>query len=152
MAFVTGEALRVEGLTESIKALRALDKTLPRIVSKASRERVKADMLPPAVKNWAGQRIKPSVAGKAIKGSGTTTSAGLRLMAASHPYAMGVEFGSKQFPQFRAWRGNRFTVAPGSSTGYVVQDAIRDNLDGFSVKWQRDVGVAMDKAFRIAGV
>ncbi len=147
---LTGETLRVEGLTESIKALRAIDKTLPRIVSKASRERVKKDILPPAVSNWASQPIKPSVAPRVIKASATATGAGLRLMAANHPYAMGVEHGAKRWPQFRRWRGNQFT--PGSSTGYVVQDAIKDNLDEFAVKWQRDVGLAMDKAFRNAGV
>ena len=147
--FTTGEAIHVEGLRESIKGLRDLDKELPKIVSKTNRELTKTIMLPAARSRWRAQNIRPSQAVGVIKTSGSTAGAGIKLRSDSEgkfPFAAGVEFGSLQFKQFKPWRGNRFTVAPGTSTGYVVQDAIRDNLDTFQKRWVKEVYAAMTGA------
>ena len=147
--FVTGEFISVEGLSAMVKDLRGLDKKLPKIVARANKKLTERIMLPEARKRWSAQNIRPSVASKVIKVSGTVTGAGIRLRSDSggpFPYAAGVEFGAKQWPQFRSWRGNRFTVAPGTSTGYVVQDAIRDNLSRFQERWLAEVHKEIDKA------
>ncbi len=149
---VTGTSLQVDGLRESMKALKAIDARLPRVVSKTTRTLVKTVMVPPAVANWRSQNIKPSVASQVVKGSGTTTGASLKLVGSRFPFAMGVEFGAKQYPQFRPWRGNQFTVAPGSSTGYVAQDAVRDNLTEFGRKFEADIARDIDKAFKEFGI
>ena len=98
--------------------------------------------------NWRRQRIRPSVANRAVTHSGTTKGAAVKLRYSVHPYAFGVEFGSRQFRQFRRWRGNRFTVAPGSSTGYVVQDAIRDTLPVVEKRWSGEVLDTIAEAVR----
>ena len=153
-AFVTGESLRVEGLSEMVKGLRAIDKKLPKIVARANKQLTEKIMLPEARRRWAAQDIRPSVASQVIKPSGTATAAGLRLRAATSgkfPFAAGVEFGALAFKQFRRWRGNKWTVAPGSSTGYVVQDAIRDNLNKFGKQWLNAVHREMDRTLDAAG-
>jgi hypothetical protein len=120
--------LAVEGLTESIRGLRKVDKDLARLVVNTIRDQARDIVLPAARSNWAGQQIRPSQAASAVKHQADQKGASIVLRYASHPYAAGVEFGSHRYGQFRSWRGNRFTVTPGSSTGYVVQDAIRATL------------------------
>lgn len=134
-----GQAVVVEGLRESIKGLKSIDKALPRVVSKAARDIAKEIVAPEAQKRWRDQRIKPSVATQVIKGSGTTAGGQINVRYKTFPYAAGVEYGAKQFGQFRPWRGNRFTVAPGTSTGYVAQDAIRDTLPEVEKRWNDEV-------------
>lgn len=141
-----GGAIAVDGLKESISGLRKTRKDLPRLVAKVSRELAKDPVAKEARKRWAGQRIKPTMANKAVKWSGTTKGGGVVLKYGTVPYAAGVEFGAYGYKQFRPWRGNRYTVAPGSSTGYVVQDAIRDTLPIVEERWLRDVIEAIDKA------
>ena len=143
---VVGGAIAVDGLSESIRGLKKLRPDLPRVVSKASRELVKGTVLPEARNRWASQRIKPSAARKAVTATATQSQAALILRYSVVSYAAGVEYGSKRFPQFRAWRGNRFTVAPGSSTGYVAQDAIRDTLPKVEKDWADTVAKAIDAA------
>jgi hypothetical protein len=120
--------LAVEGLTESIRGLRKVDKELARLVTDEIRYQARQIVLPRARANWAGQPIRPSQAASAVKHQADQKGASLVLRYAPHPYAAGVEFGSHRYRQFRSWRGNQFTVTPGSSTGYVVQDAIRATL------------------------
>ncbi len=133
------DAIQVDGLAESIRGLKKAADDLPRIVTGTVRRLTKEIMLPAARGRWASQPIRPSQATSAITASATQRAAGLKLRASVHPYAYGVEFGSKRFRQFRPWRGNRFTVAAGSATGYVVQDAIRDNLARFEERWEGEV-------------
>ena len=137
-----------------VKGLRNIDKKLPKIVARANKQLTEKIMLPEARRRWAAQDIRPTQAAKVIKASGTATAAGIRLMSAAKgkfPFAAGVEFGALAFKQFRRWRGNKWTVAPGSSTGYVVQDAIRDNLNKFGEKWLNAVHREMDRTLDAAG-
>ena len=145
---ISGEgAIAVDGLKESLAGLKRARKDLPRVVTKVSRDLAKQIILPTAQSKWAGQDIKPSLAKKAVKVSATTKGAAIALKYATVPMAAGVEYGSKgAYPQFRQWRGNRFTVARGSSTGFVVQDAIRDKLPAFEEKWLKTVVDSINEA------
>lgn len=140
---LAGGSIAVDGLDETIRGLRKVNKTVAREANKASRKLVDDVVVPVAESKWSSQRIKPSVAGRVIKAQGTATSAGVNLRYSRFPYAAGVEYGSLAFSQFRPWRGNRFTVAPGSSTGYVVQDAIRDTLPEMEERWMFTVELAI---------
>jgi hypothetical protein len=120
--------LAVEGLTESIRGLARVDKEAARLVTDEIRYQARRVVLPAARSNWSSQPIRPTQANSAVTAQADQKGASLVLRYSAHPYAAGVEFGSHQYRQFRSWRGNRFTVAPGSSTGYVVQDAIRATL------------------------
>jgi hypothetical protein len=121
-------SLRVEGLTESIRGLRKVHKELPELVVKAVRNQSRDIVVPEARSRWAGQPIRPSQATSVVKWQADQKGASLVLRYSAHPYAAGVEFGAHRYKQFRSWRGNQFSVVPGASTGYVVQDAIRSTL------------------------
>ena len=138
--------LAVEGLRDVINGLKAVSKTLPRTVTKANRAVATQIVLPEARRNWATQRIRPSQARSAIAVTATRTAASIKLRYSKHPYAAGVEFGSLAFRQFRPWRGNQFTVTPGSTTGYVVQAAIRDTLKQVETEYADRVLDAVDDA------
>ncbi len=158
--FVVGGALAVEGLAESIKGLKRVDTEIPKLIVKITREGAKNPVALRARKKWAAQRIQPSKANKAITASGTTRGAAIKLRVSAVPSAAGVEFGAhihhvfgRPVPQsqlkrrvFLPWRGNQFTVAPGASTGYVVQDAIRETLPIIERRWLDEVIKAIDKA------
>ena len=122
-------AIAVDGLNEAIRGLGTVSREAKLDAVKALRELAKDPVTVKARLNWASQRIRPTQAARVIKWSASgTQGAAVVLKYGSFPYAAGVEFGSHRYRQFRRWRGNRLTVSPGSSTGYVVQDAIRDTL------------------------
>lgn len=151
MALNAGQAVVVDGLRESIKGLRDIDRNLPKVVSKAARDIAQQVVAPEAQKRWQGQPIKPSVASQVIKGSGTTAGGQIKSLYNKFPYAAGVEYGSFAFKQFRGWRGNSFTVKPGTSTGYVVQDAIRDKLPEVEKRWNDEILQLVRKELQIHG-
>ena len=138
-------AIAVEGLSEAMRGLGKVSREARRDSVRALRELAKDPVVARARIYWGLQRIKPTQANRAVKWSATSTGAAAVLKYSTHPYAAGVEFGSYQFRQFRRWRGNRFTVTPGSSTGYVVQDAIRDTLPEVERRAADDMVKAIDR-------
>lgn len=157
---VVGGAIAVEGLAESIRGLRKVDADISKLIVKITREGAKNPVASTARRKWSAQRINPSKANKAITASGTTRGAAIKLRVTAVPTAAAVEFGAhihfvfgRPIPAsqmksrvFLPWRGNAFTVAPGASTGYVVQDAIRETLPIIERRWLDDVIAAIDKA------
>ena len=143
---LTGSSIAIDGLNETMRGLNKIDKSLGRTVSKASRELVKQVVPPVAVAKWSSQKIKPSAASKVIKVSVTQRAAGITLRYGTYPYAAGVEFGSWRYHQFRGWRGNQHTVSFGASTGYVVQDSIKQTLPIVEKRWTQTIADAIDKA------
>ena len=155
-------AITIDGMDESIKGLRKADKNLPKLVAKVSREIAKDPVAAKARKKWSAQRINSSKANKAITASGTARGAAINLRASAVPSAAAVEYGThihyvfghpipaREMKRrvFLPWRGNQFTVAPGASTGYVVQDAIRETLPIVERRFQAEVFDAVEKAVR----
>ena len=58
---------------------------------------------------------------KTLKSTNLVGSAKVNLGSSNLPFAWGVEFGAKQFPQFKPWRGN------GEGAGYFLFPALREN-------------------------
>ncbi len=157
---VVGGALAINGLDESIRGLRKIDAEIPKLITKITRESAKNPVAARARKKWAAQNIQPGRANKAITASGTAKGAAINLRVSAVPTAAAVEFGThihyvfgRPFPSkelkrrvFRPWKGNAFTVTPGSSTGYVVQDAIRETLPIVERRWLNEVIKAIDQA------
>ena len=148
---LAGGSIAIDGLADTIGGLRKVSKDIGRVANKASRLLIDDVVVPTARANWQSQRVKPSVANQAVKAQGTATSAGVSVRYSRFPYAAGIEYGSKQYRQFNRWRGNRFTVAPGSSTGYVAQDAIRTKLPEVEEKWVNAVSKAINQAVDATG-
>ncbi len=122
--------VQVEGLAELNRALRALGgrefQTELRDAGKEIATEVSGD----------ARSIALGLGGVAAKTAGSVsasagfTSAGVSLGGSAYPFAMGAEFGSNRFPQFRPWRGS------GSGAGYFVYESIRRNADQIGEVYQ----------------
>lgn len=117
-----GEGLRVEGLAELRRALKAVSDDAPKELVEASKDVAGfvADDARSTAEGLGGvaARVAPSV-----KGSGTARGGAITLGGASHPEALGAEFGGQGRPttqQFEPHKGR---------TGYFVYPAIRENAD-----------------------
>lgn len=64
-----------------------------------------------------------------IRAAAGFTSAGVGFGGSGYPFAMGAEFGSVRFKQFKPWRGS------GSDAGYFVFQSIRDNADNIGEEY-----------------
>lgn len=155
---VVGGAIAVDGLKESMAGLGRAKKELRRDAVRVSRQ-VTKPVLARARANWQAQPITTSKANRAVTAAVSTTGAGIKLRVSVVPTAAAVEYGAHIHfvfgrPQpatsmnrrvFKPWRGNQFTVAPGTSTGYVVQDAIRDTLPMVEREWADAVIAKIDE-------
>lgn len=124
---MAGPAVRVEGLRDLSRHLRAIDKSLARdlrIANKAAAETVLAE----------ARRRASSLGGVAAKTAPTLRASGeqqratVRLGGARAPYALGAEFGAKRYRQFKPWRGNQWGGFSGGP-GYFLHPAIRETAD-----------------------
>jgi hypothetical protein len=146
------KAIEIEGLEEFRKELREIDPDLPKARTKAGKTaarlvsddaRSRAGQLG-GVHNFVKSTIRPfstsKAAGVRLGGKGGTTKRG-RKNAAS----FGAEFGSKQYKQFPAWRGNQWEDT--GNVGYMVHPAIREKLDEVMTIYANEVTRIMRDAY-----
>lgn len=114
-------AIRVEGLSDLRRELRALEGNFPRELQRANK-RVAEEVIVPDARAAAEARTNPR-AGRAvvnsIRATATQTRAQVAVGGARVPQALGHEFGSIRFKQFPAWRG------AGKGAGYFLWPTIR---------------------------
>lgn len=134
MAYVLGanafKALR--------KDLKEIDAKAPKLLAKVNRTIAKY------VVGEARSKAKSlgGVFGKsapALTASGSGSAVAVFLKKTTRPYAFGAEFGSKQFKQFGAWRGNPKVNAFDGGPGYFLFPTIRDNKSEIEQKWKQAV-------------
>ena len=82
-------------------------------------------------------------AATALRASKTTAYAAIRLGGARYPWALGAEFGSKKYGQFKPWRG---TMNDAGRYGYFLGPTIRDNRQQIVTEWQRGVEKILNEA------
>lgn len=122
MAGPAGERIEVHGLIDLQRDLRAINRDLPkelRVVNMKAAELVADDARGRATA--AGGAL--GKASPSIKAVAQQRSAGVRIGGSKYPFAMGGEFGSIAYKQFKPWRGS------GGDAGYAVYPAKRDNTD-----------------------
>lgn len=116
------DRIDVRGLAEFQRALRDVDRDLPkqlRVVNLKAAELVASDARGRA--EAAGGAL--GKAAPSIKAVAQQRSAGVRIGGSRYPFAMGGEFGSVTFRQFKPWRGS------GGDAGYALFPAKRENTD-----------------------
>lgn len=134
------QAVRVEGLADFQKELRALDRTLPRELGQANKRA--AEM----VAERARQRAQSlgSVAAKSapsIKAAAEQRRSKINLGSTREPWALGAEFGGQGRPttqQFEPHRGRE---------GYFLYPTIRDTRDEYLEIYGRILEQLMRAAF-----
>lgn len=133
-------AIRVEGLADFQRELKALDSKLPRELAKANKDAAEL------VASHARSRASGlgSVAAKAapsIKAAAEQRRSKVTLGGPQYPYALGAEFGGQGRPttmQFQPHRGRE---------GYFLYPTIRDDRDEFMDAYERAIDQVMRAAF-----
>lgn len=131
--------IRVTGLKELAKALREIDKDLPKEMS-AANQVVGQHIVDRATTAAAAVGPMQRKAARSLKSARQQKVAAIKYGGARYPFAMGAEFGSGQntprsvsrggtqftmrgWNQFRPWRGNS------SDAGYFLYPTIRRESD-----------------------
>jgi hypothetical protein len=114
------EAVQVQGLSEFLKALKAID--LNKDLAKAHKK--VADFIAGKARSRASSSGGVlGITAPSIKSSGTQTQAAINLGGPRYPWAMGAEFGGGRRPttrQFKPWLGHE---------GYALFPTIRESRD-----------------------
>jgi hypothetical protein len=118
VAAQTAESLRVVGLRELVAGLREADPAFAKEIARAHQgiaQLVRAGAVAEAsIQGGVAAHAAPS-----IRVSGTQRSASILIGSTDHPEALGAEFGSVRYRQFKAWRGSS------GDAGYFVYPTIR---------------------------
>lgn len=133
----------IVGLREFRRALRSMDRDLPKLITKANREIVEP-VVERARRRYS--RLYRSRSGKAkrsIRGLATQTKATVAVGRPRLPYVLGQEFGSNQGPNTRQFP--RYLPAPSGrgGLGYFYYPSIREGLQELRAKHYID---ALDRA------
>ena len=159
-----GGGVEVDGLAESIRALKRLDPQYRREAVDVMRDAAK-DVQKVAQGNLgAGGGRYPKRRGM-IGRSATGTGAGVKLKARRYPWALGAEFGEKTAHVYgrpvrqSAMRSRTMaTFNPGGGNlatntgGYLIQPAIRSRLPHWNREAARRINEIIKRALRAAGV
>jgi len=134
MAVQKGESIRVLGLREFQAELKALEGNWPRELTRAAKEAASL-VLGAAQSAAAGQGGVAGHAAKSLRVTGGQRSASIWLGGDDHPEALGAEFGSIRFHQFKPYRGNA------AGAGYFLYPSLRQQqpavLDVYSAALER---------------
>lgn len=158
-------SLHVDGLTEALRGLNRVD----RDAGKAARLLLAdgAKTIKAAAQAKVGRRpgggSYPRRSGM-VGRSATAKGAGVTLRGARYPWAWGAEFGARRAwiygrvtlasklrrRQFPIWRGNQFVVRGRGGPGWIIQPAIRENIDrvleGIAEGLERTIADAVRRA------
>ena len=119
---IQGNSIQVIGLTEFIREVKEVDPKIASEMTKAFRTIAKEirDKSQQEASGFGGVRahVAPS-----IKASAGMRGASISVGGPDFPMALGAEFGSIEYHQFPAWRGNL------TDAGYMVYPTIRAYQD-----------------------
>lgn len=121
------ETVRIEGLSEFIRDLRAVEKDLPKAVRQANFDL--AQQVVGIAQAKASTKMERSAA-ETLVALASQREAAIRLGSNAKPYSLGAEFGAIQYKQFRSWTGNQWTGWNQGNSGYFLHPAIRESGEG----------------------
>lgn len=132
--------VKVDGLTELNRALRAIGPEAQRELRDASRKVAGfvASDASAAARSLGGvaAHVAPS-----ITAVGGVSNAGVAFGGSAYPMAGGAEFGSMRFKQFKPWRGS------GHEAGYFVYPSIRRDEDRIVTEYTDAVEQVISRNF-----
>ena len=165
-----GGHIEVDGLEETIKALRKFDKEVGKEAVDIFRDEAK--MVQASAKANARAHPASPSSGSWIGRSATAKGAGVKLIARKGDYrAHASEWGMHRWQMrtwqgsirgyvqsamrrrtFRPWKGSEFDVEGGGGPGYVIQPAIRKHLPGMEKRVADQLSALLRKTLDRAGV
>ena len=133
----------VEGLRDLQRELRAIDKALPRELRAAHKE--VATTVHSAAQGRASRlnaQARKAAHSRGFRVIADQRSAGVALRSDPESlFALGTEFGAKQYPQFPAWRGSD------EDAGYWLHPTLRDEADHIVDEYEELLMRLLEKAF-----
>jgi hypothetical protein len=115
----------IEGLGDFQKALRALGPEFPKQLTKVNKE-IATSVADAAKASARGQGGVAAKAAGSIRSGAEQRSGFVRIDSTGrYPFALGAEFGSLRYHQFKHWRGNQWTPSGGDGVGYFLHPTIR---------------------------
>lgn len=144
MAISNGDVVQIHGLNEFRRALNRVDRQLGRQIGQVNKrlgERVAVNARARYARHYSVRRGRVP---RSIRASASQTKMQVKIGRKTVPYALGQEFGSDRFRQFRPWTGK----GPGGkgSHGRFFYPAIREETEGI----RRDYLDELDKVVREA--
>lgn len=127
------DAVRVEGLRDFVKALKTVDAQYPKAVRQANFD-LAAELVARAKSEADSVGGVARKAARSLRAARQTGASVVSGGGARHPYFWGAEFGSKQYRQFRAWRGNQYGGWSGGP-GYFLHPTIRSESEKLIDAW-----------------
>lgn len=132
----SSESIRITGLNEFIKEIKRLDDaTLTKELKNAHYE--VASVVVNKARQTTSTRLENKAAGS-LRASRTSNRAQITYGGPAYPYAMGAEFGSNRYRQFRPHRGR---------VGYFLYPAIRASSHEILEIYKRAIDDIFHKAF-----
>lgn len=157
--------LEVEGLSEALRGINRFNKELGAASRDVIREGAKVIQFDARRRLGAGGGRYPKRAGM-IGRSASSRGAGIKLAGRKYPWSWGAEFGARRAwvygrvttqnamrrRTFPVWRGNQFVVRGRGGPGWIIQPAIRANIERVTEQIATGLDRVLNEAMRQAGV
>lgn len=140
------DRVRVEGLRDFQRELRALDNKLPRQMRVANLEAAEVVAKEARAKAIAQGGVAEKTA-PSIKAAAEQVRSKVNIGGTRYPFALGAEFGAKVYPQFKRWRGNQHQPDVDNGVGYFLYPAIRETRSEFIDTYAKALDQLMRRAF-----
>lgn len=134
------EQIRVTGLDDLRRELRRLGDVWPKELKVANHDAAEI-VVTSAQSKAAGLGGVAAKAAGSLRALNQQRAAIVALGGAAYPYAMGAEFGSFRYRQFRPWRGNA------GNAGYFLYPAIRGERDKVLDTYEKALDRITKRAF-----
>jgi hypothetical protein len=147
----------VQGTEEFGAALGRMSRGLKSSFQRRNRE-IGGVVVAAAQQRAASYSLQAARAAAAISATAARSGVAVRISSAKVPFALGAEFGARQYPQFPPWTGNQWTTLP-TNVGYFFHPAIIETRDAVNSLYMQAVadaasaaGLTMDNTPRAAGI
>jgi len=135
---VADESIRVQGLADLRRELKALNLTED---LKDANNRVAQLVADEAEKKARALGRMEAKAAESLKANRAQSKATVSIGGARYPFALGAEFGSFRFKQFRSWTGSN------EGSGYWLWPAIRETRERVIEMYGDEIEKLTAKAF-----
>lgn len=132
--------VNVAGLKDLSRELKAIDASWAKELAQAAKKAAQIIVTEARSRASSAGGVLAKAADSIAPG-GTQRGGYVRLGGPRWPYALGAEFGAKQYPQFKPWRG------ADENGGYALYPAIRDKTDEVTDAYGEMVGDLTRRAF-----
>lgn len=121
--------VEIHGLQETIRALRQVDRELPKMLRREANEAAEGIVQDARRRYVARYNSRSGRTANTIRARSTPARAKVLFGGRRYPWGPGQEFGSNRFAQFRPWSGK--APSGSGSRGHFLYPAAREGIAEF---------------------